>query len=279
MRMWIGCASLSLALITLAGCASTPEEDPVLQDKLSNLDSRTARIERVMSNQSLLNMAQTIDGLQEQVRVLQGRIDELENTNEALRKQQLAFYSDLDRRISQLSSGGGGGGGGGGGAGAGGSAATGAPSAVAPGTEQSAYMAALDQLKKAQYPEAIDSLQQFLATYPRSQLADNAQYWIGEAYYASHDYPKAATAFQGMLDQFPSSRKAPDALLKLGYTQFQLKEYDKARTTLVDVTKRYPGSNAAKLATTQLHALSGGGGAGGGSGSGSASSGTDSGAG
>jgi tol-pal system protein YbgF len=274
MRTVIACASLGLALITLVGCASTPEEDPVLQDKLSNLDSRTTRIERVISNQSLLSMAQTIDALQDQVRVLQGRIDELENTNEALRKQQLAFYSDLDRRISQLSAGGGGGGGGG----PGGSASSGGPPAAAPGTEQSAYMAALDQLRSAKYPEAIDSLQQFLTTYPKSQLADNAQYWMGEAYYASHEYPKAASAFQGVLDQYPNSRKAPDALLKLGYTQFELKQYDKARSTLTDVTRRYPGSNAAKLATSQLKILSSGGGAGGASSSGSSGgSGSDSG--
>ena len=261
MRTLMACASLGLAFVTLAGCATTPEEDPVLQDKLSNLDARTARIERVMSNQSLLSMAQTIDTLQEQVRVLQGRIDELENTNEALRKQQLAFYSDLDRRISQLSVRGGGGtggteAGGNGAAAAGGSAPTDVPSAAAPGTEQSAYMAGLDQLRNAKYPAAIDSLQQFLATYPKSQLADNAQYWIGEAYYASHDYPKAASAFQGVLDQYPKSRKAPDALLKLGYTQFELKQYDKARATLTNVTRRFPGTNAAKLAASQLKALS-----------------------
>lgn len=259
MRTLMACASLGLALIAIAGCATTPEDDPVLQDKLNSLDSRTARIERVVSNQSLLSMAQTIDSLQDQVRVLQGRIDELENTNEALRKQQLAFYSDLDRRISQLAAGGGGGGGAGSGGAAGGGSASTAGPAAAPGTEQSAYMAALDQLRNAKYPEAIDSLQQFLATYPKSQLADNAQYWMGEAYYASHDYPKAATAFQGVLDQYPNSRKAPDALLKLGYTQFELKQYDQARTTLTDVTRRYPGSNAAKLATSQLHALSSGG--------------------
>jgi hypothetical protein len=50
--------------IWLAGCASTPEEDPVLQGKLSDLDSRTANIERVVQNQSLMRMAQRSDQLQ-----------------------------------------------------------------------------------------------------------------------------------------------------------------------------------------------------------------------
>jgi tol-pal system protein YbgF len=269
MRTLIACAAAGFALITLAGCATTPEEDPILQDKLSNLDTRTARIERVISNQSLLQMAQMIDSLQEQVRVLQGRIDELENMNDALRKQQLAFYADLDRRLNQLNAGG-----------AGGAGASNPPPAVAPGTEQSAYMSALDQLKSGKYPDAINSLQQFLTTYPKSDLADNAQYWMGEAYYAARDYPRAAEAFKAVLDQWPNSNKAPDALLKLGYTQFELKQYAEARATLTDVTHRFPNSNAAKLATDRLRLLSSGpsGGGGGGSGSGSGASGGDSGA-
>ncbi|HTX24292.1 MAG TPA: tol-pal system protein YbgF [Steroidobacteraceae bacterium] len=260
MRTLIAGATVAIAMITLAGCATTPEEDPILQDKLNNLDSRTDRIERVISNQSLLNMAQSIDALQDQVRVLQGRIDELENENDALRKQQLAFYADLDHRISQMGAGG-----------ASGAPAASSPSAIAPGTEQSAYMQALDLLKNGKYPEAASALQQFLATYPKSALADNAQYWIGESYYGARDYAKAAGAFQAVLDQWPNSSKAPDALLKLGYTQFEMKQYDKARATLNDVTHRFPGTSAARLATDQLRMLSAGAGAGGGS---SSSSGT-----
>ncbi len=264
MRRVITFAAIGFTLITLAGCATTPEDDPVLQDKLGNLDSRTTRIERVISNQSLLQMAQTMDALQEQVRVLQGRIDELENMNDALRKQQLAFYSDLDRRLNGQSGGGGGGGPGG--------PSNAAPAVAAPGTEQGAYMQALDQLKNGKYPDAIASLQQFLAAYPKSDLADNAQYWEGEAYYASRDYPKAGTAFKAVLDQWPNSRKAPDALLKLGYTQFELKQYAQARATLTDVTRRFPDSNAAKLASDRLRLLSGQGAGGGGTGSGSGTS-------
>ena len=274
MRTLIACASLGLAVLSLAGCATSPEDDPVLQDKLNNLDSRTTRIERVISNQSLLSMAQNIEQLQDQVRVLQGRIDELENMNEALRKQQLAFYADLDRRISQLSAGGGAAAGGAGAAGS-----TAAPSAIAPGTEQSAYMQALDQLKNGKYPDAIESLQQFLATYPKSDLADNAQYWLGEAYYASRDFPKAAAAFKAVVDQWPNSRKTPDALLKLGYSQFELKQYPESRATLTDVTQRFPGTNAAKLASDRLRFFSSGGGAsssGSGSGAGGEASGQSS---
>jgi tol-pal system protein YbgF len=231
-------------LILLAGCATSPEDDPVLQGKLTDIDGRVTRIERVISNQSLLDMAQRIDSLQEQVREQRGRIDELENMNDALQKQQRALYSDLDKRISQLGSGA---------AGAPGSGTPQGPAAA--GAEQAAYLQSLNLLKSGKYPDAIASLQQFLTTYPKSDLADNAEYWLGEGYYVTGDFPKAAMAFHTVLDQWPMSGKAPDALLKLGYTQYEMKQYADARATLTDVTKRFPDSNAAHLASDRLQQM------------------------
>ncbi|HXS29082.1 MAG TPA: tol-pal system protein YbgF [Steroidobacteraceae bacterium] len=251
----VAAALAAAPLIFIAGCATAPADDPVLQGKLTDLDGRIARIERVISNQSLLDMSQRIESLQSQVREQRGRIDELENMNEALQKQQRALYSDLDKRVAQLSPGGGGAG-----AGVGaGATGSGVPQASAPGSEQASYLQALDQLKSGKYPDAIASLQQFLSTYPKSDLADNAEYWLGEAYYVTRDFPKAATAFKSVLDQWPNSRKAPDALLKLGYTQFELKQYADARATLTDVTKRFPGSNDAELASERLRQMQQGG--------------------
>ena len=239
---------LAAPFFLLAGCATAPEDDPVLQGKLTDLDGRVGRIERVISNQSLIQMAQRIDSLQEQVREQRGRIDELENMNDALSKQQRALYSDLDKRIAQAGS-----------AGSPGAPGAGAPQGSGAGAEQGAYLQALDQLKSGKYPEAIAGLQQFLATYPKSDLADNAQYWLGEAYYVTRDFPKAAAAFHGVLDQWPNSRKAPDALLKLGYTEVEMRQYADARATLTDVTKRFPDSNDAHLAADKLQQMKGAG--------------------
>jgi TolA-binding protein len=86
-----------LLVVLVSGCAISPEEDPV-QIKLNDVDGRVQRIERVVSNQSLLEMAQKLDAAQADVRALRGRIEVLENSNEALRKQQRELYSDLDKR-------------------------------------------------------------------------------------------------------------------------------------------------------------------------------------
>ncbi len=227
----------ALGVIWLAGCATTPEEDPVLQGKLTDLDSRTTSIERVVQNQSLLSLAQRADQLQNEVSALQGRIEVLENSNETLRKQQRDLYADLDKRLSGLSPGTG--------------ATAGGPAAAA-GGDQTAYNQAFDILKAAKYADAVTAFKQFLQTYPQSSLADNAQYWLGESYYVTRDFQSAAAAFQAVLDRWPDSRKAPDALLKLGYTQAELQHNAQARATLSSVSTRYPGSEAANLAAARL---------------------------
>jgi tol-pal system protein YbgF len=232
----------------LAGCSLTqPEEDPV-QIKLRELDGRVAGFERVVSNQSLLSLAQRIDALESDLRALHGQIEELQNTTDALRKQQRDLYSDLEKRLSAA-------GGGGTGAGVsppGGSAGTGAEMAAG---EQAAYTQAFDALKASNYPAAIAGFQQFLSAYSTSELADNAQYWLGEAYYVTRDYEKAAGAFRAVGQQWPDSRKAADALLKLGYSEFELKRYAEARAALNEVKRRYPDSDAAKLASDRLQRI------------------------
>src|SRR6188508_2266356 len=63
----------------LAGCATTsPEQDPVVQ-KMTELDSRLLRIERVLANQSLLDLSQRIEAAQVETRMLRGVLDELQH--------------------------------------------------------------------------------------------------------------------------------------------------------------------------------------------------------
>src|SRR5262245_12900934 len=151
----------ALLVLLLAGCSLGPEKEDPVQTKLNELDGRVARIERVVSNQSLLDMAQKLDAAQADVRTLRGRVEELEHSNEALRKQQRDLYADLDKRIAGFS------------------APPGEISGSAPGgaaNEQSAYNQAFDALKGSNYPAAISGFRSFLTTYPGSSIADNAQY-------------------------------------------------------------------------------------------------------
>jgi len=251
-HVWLSVAAFA-ALLT--GCASTPEPDP-MQVRLDDVDGRLGRIERVVNNQSLVDLSQRIDGLESQLRLLRGQVEELQNGNQTLSKQQRDLYADLNQRVAALESGlkalst----------SGAPGSAtasnggAAGSGSAAAP-TDQAAYGHAYDALKASDYANAIAQFRDFLKTYPQSALADNAQYWLGEAYYVTRDFDNAAAAFRAVGQQYPQSRKAPDALLKLGYTQFEQKHLSDARGTLSQVVQRYPGSSAAQLAAERLQKM------------------------
>src|ERR1700728_1904587 len=86
--------------MALAGC-STPQPDP-MQVKINDIDERLGRVERVVSNQSLLTLSQRIDVLEAQLREMRGNVEEMQNSNEALRKQQRDLYADLDRRLKAI---------------------------------------------------------------------------------------------------------------------------------------------------------------------------------
>jgi tol-pal system protein YbgF len=267
------CGALAIALVTTlaAGCASAPAADDPVQVKLNDIDARVTRIERIISNQSLVELAQHLDAMQADVRQLRGRVEELEFKQESLRKQQ------RDSANPQGSSGAGAGPGSSGGAAAageaGGAAAGGAGVAAAGGSnagpamgsagadaaagagtseEQAVYAQSFDALKAGSYSVAITGFKDFLTNYPNSPLAENAQYWLGESYYVTHELDAAAGAFRNVAQKWPNSRKTPDALLKLGYTQLDQKKTAEGRATLSQVVQKYPGTDAARLANDKL---------------------------
>ena len=104
-------------------------------------------------------------------------------------------------------------------------------------------------------PAAVNAFRQLAAAFPAGALADNTQYWLGEAYYVTRDYDHAAACFEKVLSGWPNSRKAPDAMLKLGYTQYEQKRAATARATLQLVIARYPGTDAARLAGERLQKI------------------------
>jgi len=241
---------LSLALLA-AGCASTPKDDDPVQVNLKDLDARVARLEHIVANQAVVS--QQLDEMQASLRELRGRVDQLEHNSETLGKQQRDLYGDLKKRLDAA------GGAAALGAAAGSASAADAAAATAnsapSSVEQAVYAQAFDALKAGSYSVAITGFKDFLATYPQSPLAENAQYWLGDAYYVNHDFDAATGAFRTVIKKWPDSRKTPDALFMLGKTQFDQKQYAAARATLTEVTTKFPGTDAAKRAAEQLRKI------------------------
>ncbi len=114
------------------------------------------------------------------------------------------------------------------------------------------YRAAVELVKQGKHEQALDALHLFLKTYPRHDYADNAQYWLGETYYAQKDYQHALTEFRATIETYPRGNKVPDALLKVGYCYQALGQSDKAKAVLEQVVNLYPKSEPAALASKKL---------------------------
>lgn len=228
-----------------------------MQIRLKDLDTRLVRIERVMANQSLLDVSNQLEALRSDVRSMHNDVDQLSKALESGHKQQRDMYTDLDQRLKNLELRGGG-------AvstpsiapSAAAAAASAAASSADSGEDKVAYQTAFNLLKDGQYDRAIVAFQKFMATYPDSSLTDNAQYWLGEAYYVNKAYPEAEAAFQRVVDKYPQSRKLGDALLKIGFCRYETKQFQSAREVLGQVVTRFPDTPAARLAQQRLDKMS-----------------------
>jgi tol-pal system protein YbgF len=232
-----------------------PEEDPIYLKQV-DLDNRLVRVERIIDNQGLMNLLGQLQSLQQENQALRNEVETLRNTVEQRGERQRQQYGDLDRRLqafeqraSALAR-----------ANAdrpvleGGSLAPG-ELPVPGGGDRANYQTAFELLKQGRYDQASLGFRQFLATYPDSKLADNAQYWLAESYYVTQKYKDALREFEAVTEQYPQSRKIPDALLKIGYCNYELKRYDAARKALTAVVQDYKETTAARLAGQRLQAM------------------------
>jgi tol-pal system protein YbgF len=122
-------------------------------------------------------------------------------------------------------------------------------------TAEQMYAAAKQAFDGGQMDKARQGFQQFLKTYPKSENADNAQFWIGETYFNEKWYEKAILEYQTVIEKFPKGNKAPAAMLKQGYAFIKLNDKANARLILKEIEKKYPKSNEAKIAAEKLKEL------------------------
>jgi tol-pal system protein YbgF len=126
---------------------------------------------------------------------------------------------------------------------------------ASPAEQQAAYDAAFQSLKELRYADAAQAFQDFVDTWPQSDLAGNAQYWLGESYYVTRNYEIALEAFETLLQDYPDSTKRGDGLLKIGFTHYELDQFDRARAALEQVQQEFPDSTLSRLAESRLRSM------------------------
>ncbi len=207
----------------------------------------------------LFSVLQDLQALQEEVRKLNGDVEELKHQLKQNERGQRELYQNLDKRLNALESGGSSGQSAGSDASAGSSSRSSSRAPVDKAAAEEAYNAAFAQLRAGKYSESRQAFKQFVKDYPDSSYSDNAWYWLGEAHYVDREYDQASTAFRKVLEDYPDSSKAGAAMYKIGVIQDEQGDTSAARTTLIKVIEQYPEDNSAELARKRLKAIGGNG--------------------
>src|SRR5262245_63631967 len=123
---------------------------------------------------------------------------------------------------------------------------------ITPGNPDQLFAAAYSDYSRGNYPLAISEFRQYVETYPSSELADNAQYWIGECYFSMKKVSEAIAEFDKVVLLFPKGDKVPAARFKKATALRELGQLDAARAEFSAIIKLYPRSNEAVLAKQEL---------------------------
>ena len=96
---------------------------------------------------------------------------------------------------------------------------------------------------RGDFGRAETALRGFVSANGTHRLAGDAQYWLGETFYARRDWTNASAAFAEQFRRFPQNTKAPDSLLRLGQSLGQLNRKADACGTLAELDRRYPAAS------------------------------------
>lgn len=241
-------------------CAQTAHaglfDDDVARKQISDLQKSTS--------QTLIEQNRLSEQMSREVSELRGQIEVLTNSINDLEKRQKDLYLDIDNRLQAIEAGRG--------------KTTAKPAAPVvtdttpkaepkaataeakpdakpaddPAAALKAYESALGLFKAGKYKEAAVAFDKFTKTYPESEQAPAAQFWLGNSYYAVGDCKQVISSQQKLLAKWPKNGRAPDAMANIANCQAELGQKAESQKTLKDLVAKYPDSKAAGAAKQQI---------------------------
>ncbi|MDX2346371.1 MAG: tol-pal system protein YbgF [Legionella sp.] len=243
---------------------SNPDNNNNNNDTIALAHDDASNINNTSQDPSLL--LSKLQGLQQELSELRGQLEVQTHALQTLKKQQLDFYQDLDKRLRDNPN-------------TTSSASNHAANPIDinsvdintdtnadtltqntaprgnPADEQISYLAAYELVKNKEFDKGIMAMKHFIQQYPRGGYTANAHYWLGELYMVKQSFPDAIQQFETVLKTFPSSSKSSASSLKLGYALAASGQTNAARERLKAVIRDYPDTHAAQLATSKLESF------------------------
>lgn len=271
--------AFAAAALLASGCVST-EDFQAAQRQIGELQEELASIKRTASTRqevenvnvriaeqteqllrSNATLVTKVDSIESRLQTTQGSVEEGSHRVDQLAQQLARAQRDLDDlralvALLQPSAA----------AGATGTA-TPPPGAAPPGGQvtvpapssaadpMETYQSAYRDYQRGNYDLAIEGFREFLAANKVADLADNAEYWIGESLFSQKKYREAIQQFDRVVSQYPRSDKVPGSLLKKGYAYINIGERAQGIVQLQYVVHEHPSSQEAGLARQKLRQL------------------------
>lgn len=217
---------MPLVLSLLGGCMLATQQDmQKLDDDLIHLRKNQADLVTKMSDLSgnLEALNSQLESSQQRMSSLGQRIDDLQ--------------ADIDRRMGVLS---------------GQVTGTGSSNSGGASSPGELFRLAYNDFQAGKYDLASVSLRNLLGQYPKSDVAPQAQFFVGECEFARKDYIDAAREYAKVVEQYPKSDYTPKALYKRGLALMQIGKTDEAREALKRLVKEYPRSEQVRSARDLL---------------------------
>jgi tol-pal system protein YbgF len=128
------------------------------------------------------------------------------------------------------------------------------PTGPAPSAD-TLYSNGLRDIRSGKYDLARSEFQDYLKYYGQTDLASNAQFYLGEIAYSQKNYDQAIGEYDRVLNNYPKSFKLAPARLKKGMALIELGQKSSGVRELREVVKRYPGTDEDRLARAKLKEL------------------------
>jgi tol-pal system protein YbgF len=137
----------------------------------------------------------------------------------------------------------------------GGGAAAAASAGGAPPSADTLYSNGLRDITSGKYDLARSEFEDYLKYYGDTDLASNAQFYLGEIAYTQRQYSQSVSEYDKVLTNYPKSFKLAPARLKKGMALLELGQKTQGIKELREVVKRYPGTEEERRARAKLKEL------------------------
>lgn len=254
----------SLTVACLIAGAPVYAQAPVSDVTSGSLSTRMAALERMVEARANAqhSVQEQLDLLQNEVNELRGAVELHSHKLEQILERQRELYLEIDKRMEAVLAN---------------SAnqmtmmsqqqqqgtyqaptpqSTPSSSPPAGAGENEAYDRAVNLiLRDKRYDQAIPEFEAFLQSYPNSEYAANAHYWLGQLLFNKQEWAASSAHFDKVVNRYTDSNKRADSLLKLGMIAQNQSNLARAQQLFEQVIREYPDTSARKLAEPRLRAL------------------------